>query len=82
MKGIGDSTIMTFGRWKSNAYRYVRIPQKHLAQLSCHITTPIPPANLQVLHPLLEDSHSIILLCITIKEIVHQYLSSAVLGEK
>ena len=26
-KGIEDSTIMTLGRWKSNAYqRYIRIP--------------------------------------------------------
>ena len=56
MKGIEDSTIMTLGRWKSNAYqRYVRIAQEHLAQLSCHIATPVPPANLQVFHPLLED---------------------------
>ena len=56
MKGIEDSMIMTLGRWKSNAYQhYVRIPQEHLAQLSCHIATPIPPANLQVFHPLLED---------------------------
>ena len=37
IKGIEDSTIMTLGRWKSNAYqRYGRIPQEHLAQLSCH----------------------------------------------
>ena len=56
MKGIEDSTVMTLGRWKSNAYqRYVRIPQEHLAQLSGHIATPIPPASLQVFHPLLED---------------------------
>ena len=52
IKGIEDSTIMTFGRWKSNTYqRYVRIPQEHLAQLSCRIARPIPPANLQVFHP-------------------------------
>ena len=56
MKGIEDSMIMTLRRWKSNAYqRYVRIPQEHLAQLSCHIATPVPSANLQVFHPLLED---------------------------
>ena len=56
MKGIEDSAIMTLGRWKSNAYqRYVRIPQEHLAQLYCHIATPVPSAKLQVFHPLLED---------------------------
>ena len=56
IKGIEDSTIMTLGRWKSNAYqRYVRIPQEHLAQLSCRIATPIPPTNSQVFHPLPED---------------------------
>ena len=53
---IKHSTIMTLRRWKSNAYQhYVRIPQEHLAQLSCRIATPIPPANLQVFHPLPED---------------------------
>ena len=56
IKGIEDSTIMTLRRWKSNAYqRYVRIPQEHLAQLSSRITTPIPPTNSQVFHPLPED---------------------------
>jgi len=54
MKGIEDSMIMTLGRWKAmlNHQSYVRIPQEHLAQLSCHMATP---ANLQVFHPLPED---------------------------
>ena len=54
MKGIEDSMIMTLGRWKAmlNYQSYVRIPQEHLAQLSCHMATP---ANLQVFHPLPED---------------------------
>ena len=50
IKGIEDSTIMTLGRWKSNAYqRYVRIPQEHLAQLSCH-------SLLQFLQPISKSS--------------------------
>ena len=44
-KGIEDSTIMTLGRWKSNAYqRYIH--QEHLARISLlilqwqnHVTT-------------------------------------------
>ena len=52
MKGIEDSMVMALGKWKSNAYqRYVRIPQELLAQLSCHIATPVPP----LFHPLPED---------------------------
>ena len=56
-EGIEDSMIMRLGRWKAmlNHQSYVRIPQEHLAQLSCHMATPIPPANLQVFHPLPED---------------------------
>ena len=56
-EGIEDSMIMTLGRWKAtlNHQSYVRIPQEHLAQLSCHMATPIPLANLQVFHPLPED---------------------------
>ena len=54
MKGIEDSTIMTLGRWKSNAYqRYVRIPQEHLTRISSHIATPTLQRNVQVFHPLL-----------------------------
>ena len=51
--GIDDSTIMTLGRWKSNAYqRYVRIPQQQLAALSSTIATPIPTSLLKQFHPL------------------------------
>ena len=62
MKGIEDSMIMTLRRWRSNAYQrennqvaQMRIPQEHLAQLSSHIATPVPPANLQVFHLFPED---------------------------
>lgn len=44
--GIQDSTIMTLGRWKSNAYqRYIRMPQRDLALVSKTIAAPIPPSN-------------------------------------
>lgn len=56
LTGIEDSTIMTLGKRKGNAYqRYVRIPQEHLAQLSLQIATLSSLANLQVFHPLLKD---------------------------
>jgi hypothetical protein len=46
-KGIEDSTIMTLGRWKSNAYqRYIRIPRQQLAKLSATIATPITEKSL------------------------------------
>lgn len=33
--GIGDATIQTLGRWKSDSYaRYIRIPREELAQLA------------------------------------------------
>lgn len=33
--GMGDATIQTLGRWKSDSYtRYVRIPREELAQLA------------------------------------------------
>ena len=48
-KGIEDSTIMTLGRWKSNAYqRYIRIPREELAKMSSRIAAPISPAKLQL----------------------------------
>ena len=51
-QGIDDSTIMTLGRWRSNAYqRYVRIPQHHLAAMSTTLATPIPPTYLKVFNP-------------------------------
>ena len=51
-QGIDDSTIMTLGRWKSNAYqRYVRIPQHQLAAMSTTLATPIPPTYLKVFTP-------------------------------
>ena len=55
-QGIEDSTIMTLGRWKSNAYqRYIRIPQEHLAQISSRIASPIPARSMQIYQPNLEE---------------------------
>lgn len=46
LNGVEDSTIMTLGRWKSDAYlRYVRIPKEHLAKLSTRIANPIDANN-------------------------------------
>lgn len=55
--GIEDSTIMTLGRWKSNAYqRYIRIPQEHLARISAHIATSTSSkAHTTTFRPLLDD---------------------------
>ena len=34
-RGIGDATIQTLGRWKSDSYtRYIRIPRNELSTLS------------------------------------------------
>ena len=50
--GIEDSTIMTLGRWKSNAYqRCIRIPRQQLAKLSASIATPIPGKSYELFHP-------------------------------
>ena len=55
-KGIEDSTIMTLGRWKSNAYQhYIRIPQEHLAHISAHVATPTAQGHVKTFHPLLDD---------------------------
>ena len=56
-KGIEDSTIMTLGRWKSNAYqRYIRIPQEHLARISAHIATSTSSkAHVTTFCPLLDN---------------------------
>ena len=56
-KGIEDSTIMTLGRWKSNAYqRYIRIPQEHLAHISARIATPtLSKTPATTFRPLLND---------------------------
>ena len=56
-KGIEDSTIMTLGRWKSNAYqRYIRIPQEHLARISAHIATSTSSeAHVTTFRPLLDN---------------------------
>ena len=56
-KGIEDSTIMTLGRWKSNAYqRYIRIPQEHLACILAHIATSTSSkAHTTTFCPLFED---------------------------
>ena len=56
-KGIEDSTIMTLGRWKSNAYqRYIRIPQEHLARISAHIATSTSSeAQVTTFRPLLDN---------------------------
>ena len=38
-KGLGESTIQTLGRWKSDSYkRYIRIPRQELAAVSAVIT--------------------------------------------
>lgn len=51
-KGIEDSTIMTLGRWKSNAYqRYIRIPPQQLAKLSSTIASPILEKSYEVFQP-------------------------------
>ena len=52
-KGIEDSTIMTLGRWKSNAYqRYIRIPQQQLAKLFATIATPLLENFSKVFRPI------------------------------
>ena len=40
-KGLDDSTIMTLGQWKSNAYQhYIRIRREDLAKMSDRIASP------------------------------------------
>lgn len=51
--GIDDSTIMTLGRWKSNAYqRYVRIPKTDLAKISTSIARPPPSGKVTTFQPM------------------------------
>ena len=55
-KGLDDSTIMTLGRWKSNAYqRYVRIPRENLAKVSHHIASPVISTEIQTFHPIMDN---------------------------
>ena len=55
IKGVEDSTIMTLGRWKSEAYRrYVRIPKEHLAKISASIAHPLDTSNRLVFQPMRE----------------------------
>lgn len=55
LNGIDDSTIMTLGRWKSDAYlRYIRIPKEHLAKISSNIAHPIDTSNRLVFQPIIE----------------------------
>lgn len=38
-QGIGETTIKTLGRWRSNAYQvYIKTPRDHLAQVSRRLT--------------------------------------------
>ena len=55
LNGIDDSTIMTFGRWKSDAYlRCIRIPKEHLAKISSNIAHLIDTNNRLVFQPIIE----------------------------
>ena len=55
LNGIDDSTIMTLGRWKSDAYlRYIQIPKEHLAKISSNIAHPIDTSNRLVFQPIIE----------------------------
>lgn len=52
LSGIDDSTIMTLGRWKSDAYlRYIRIPKEQLAKISTHIAKPVDASNRFTFNP-------------------------------
>ena len=52
LNGVEDSTIMTLGRWKSDAYlRYIRTPKEQLAKLSTRIANPIDPNNMFTFQP-------------------------------
>ena len=52
LNGVEDSTIMTLGRWKSDAYlRHIRIPKEQLAKLSTRIANPIDPNNIFTFQP-------------------------------
>ena len=49
LNGVEDSTIMTLGKWKSDAYlRYIRTPKEQLAKLSTRIANPIDPNNITI----------------------------------
>ena len=56
LNGLDDSTIMTLGRWKSEAYlRYIRIPKEHLAKISTNIAKPIANSNTTIFQPIIDD---------------------------